>query len=115
MQVLRRHWDGDGELGVAAALAPLTAEITRTGTYAEEIDAAMSGTMEARYKGNGSEVYEYTSWAIGRLVEELESNAPEGTYFSSLIALPFIGTGNAVDLALSESTLILRAHYMGAL
>ena len=46
----------------------------------EEIDAAMSGTLEANCKRNGSERYEYTSWAIWRLVEELESNAPEGTF-----------------------------------
>jgi hypothetical protein len=37
----------------------------------------MSGTMEANRKRNGSEGCEYTSWAIGRLVEELESNAPD--------------------------------------
>jgi hypothetical protein len=45
----------------------------------EEIDAAMSGTLEANRKRNGSEGCD-ASWAIERLVEELESNAPVRTF-----------------------------------
>jgi hypothetical protein len=64
---------------LAARAATCATRSTRAGTEAEEIYAAMSGTMEANRKRNGSEGCD-ASWAIERLVEELECNAPVRTF-----------------------------------
>lgn len=81
-------------------LAPLTAQIRRQGTYAEEIEHALNGTLGEYLEGEevdydsfdgtpyivdrSSDRAEYVAWAVEALMEDLDANAPDGTYFGTL-------------------------------
>jgi hypothetical protein len=78
-------------------IAPLTYSVRVEGTYAEEYQHAINGTLEqyletatdergpSGYKVDTLEDRaQYVSWALEALEDDLSANAPEGMYFGTL-------------------------------
>ena len=82
-------------------IAPATAKVRLEGTYSEELQHAINGTLEEYLAGSSDKTvkagenwevrvdtnqdrHEYVAWAIEAISDDLDANAPDGFYFGTL-------------------------------